>query len=379
VNGGTAPSIPFIDLAAQRARLQPGLDEAIARVVAHGAFINGPEVKAFESALADFAGVSDAVGCGNGTDALFLPLLAEGVGAGDAVIVPSFTFVATAEVVVLLGATPVFVDVDPDTFNVTPESVQAGIDEAKRLGLTPRAVIPVDLFGLPADYEAIEALAAAENMIVVADAAQSFGGSRQGVKVGGLTRITSTSFFPSKPLGCYGDGGAVLTSDADLAERLRSLRAHGGGKDKYDNVRIGVNSRLDTIQAAILSCKLAVLEDEIEARNAAAKRYNDAMPEGVTPPRIFNEAVSAWAQYTIRVKDRGAVVAKLKEKGIPSAVYYPKPLHRQQAYKSYPVAGGTLAASDALADEVLSLPMHPYLDATTQERIVDGVRDAVAD
>ncbi len=371
------PAIPFIDLAAQRARLQPGLDEAIAAVIAHGAYINGPEVKSFERALADFAGAADAIGCGNGTDALFLPLLAEGVGAGDAVIVPSFTFVATAEVVVLTGATPVFVDVDPDTFNVTTESVEAGIDEAKRQRLKPRAVIPVDLFGLPADYEAIDAVAAREDMIVIADAAQSFGGSRQGRKVGSLTRITSTSFFPSKPLGCYGDGGAVLTNDAELAEKLRSLRAHGGGKDKYDNVRIGLNSRLDTIQAAVLSCKLAILDDEIAARNAVAARYNDAMPASVTAPRITNDAVSAWAQYTIRLGDRDAVAGKLKEKGIPSAVYYPKPLHQQQAYKTFPVAGGSLPASDALAGEVLSLPMHPYLDAATQDRIVEGVRSVV--
>ncbi|MDA1059058.1 MAG: DegT/DnrJ/EryC1/StrS aminotransferase family protein [Proteobacteria bacterium] len=377
MNAQQGGALPFIDLAAQRERLQPGLNEAIARVLAHGGFINGPEVKTFERELADFAGVAHAIGCGNGTDALYLPLLAHGLGAGDAVLVPSFTFVATAEVVVLTGATPVFVDVDADTFNVTADSMKAGIAEARRAGLRPRAMIPVDLFGLPADYDAINALANAEGMFVIADAAQSIGGSRAGHRVGGLATITSTSFFPSKPLGCYGDGGAILTNDDDLAEQLRSLRAHGGGKDKYDNIRVGVNSRLDTLQAAILSCKLAIFEDEIRVRGRVAARYNASLPSDVTTPRIFNDAVSAWAQYTVRVKKRDAVAADLKAKGIPTAVYYPKPLHLQQAYRGFPVASGGLAVSERLADEVLSLPMHPYLDEATQDRIVEGMRSAV--
>ncbi len=377
MNAQQGGALPFIDLAAQRERLQPGLNAAIARVLAHGGFINGPEVKTFERELADFAGVAHAIGCGNGTDALYLPLLAHGVGAGDAVLVPSFTFVATAEVVVLTGATPVFVDVDADTFNVTADTMKAGIAEVRRAGLRPRAMIPVDLFGLPADYDAINALANAEDMFVIADAAQSFGGSRAEHPVGGLAPITSTSFFPSKPLGCYGDGGAILTNDDDLAEQLRSLRAHGGGKDKYDNIRVGVNSRLDTLQAAILSCKLAIFEDEISVRGRVAARYNASLPSDVTTPRIFNDAVSAWAQYTVRVKNRDAVAADLKAKGIPTAVYYPKPLHLQQAYRGFPVASGGLAVSERLADEVLSLPMHPYLDEATQDRIVDGMRSAV--
>lgn len=377
MNDNPTPTIPFIDLAAQRDRLQPGLDQAIAAVVGHGAFINGPEVKAFERDLAAFAGVAHAIGCGNGTDALFLPLLAHGVGAGDAVLVPSFTFVATAEVVVLTGATPVFVDVDAETFNVSAETMQKGVAEARRRGLRPRAMIPVDLFGLPADYDALNALADAEDMLVIADAAQSFGGRRGDRPVGSLAKVTSTSFFPSKPLGCYGDGGAILTDDDDLADQLRSLRAHGGGKDKYDNVRIGVNSRLDTIQAAVLSCKLAILADEIVARGNAAARYNSAMPEAVTPPRIFNDAVSAWAQYTVRVANRDAVAAQLKTLGIPTAVYYPKPLHQQQAYRDYPVAGDGLPVSERLADEVLSLPMHPYLEDPVQQRILEGLRSVV--
>ncbi|MDA0368854.1 MAG: DegT/DnrJ/EryC1/StrS aminotransferase family protein [Proteobacteria bacterium] len=377
MNAQQGGALPFIDLAAQRERLQPGLNEAIARVLAHGGFINGPEVKTFERELADFAGVAHAIGCGNGTDALYLPLLAHGLGAGDAVLVPSFTFVATAEVVVLTGATPVFVDVDADTFNVTADSMKAGIAEARRAGLRPRAMIPVDLFGLPADYDAINALANAEGMFVIADAAQSIGGSRAGHRVGGLATINSTSFFPSKPLGCYGDGGAILTNDEGFAEQLRSLRAHGGGKDKYDNIRVGVNSRLDTLQAAILSCKLAIFEDEIRVRGRVAARYNASLPSDVTTPRIFNDAVSAWAQYTVRVKKRDAVAADLKAKGIPTAVYYPKPLHLQQAYRGFPVASGGLAVSERLADEVLSLPMHPYLDEATQDRIVEGMRSAV--
>ena len=373
-----APNIPFIDLAAQRDRLQPGLDAAIAAVLAHGAFINGPEVKSFERDLAEFAGVAHAIGCGNGTDALFLPLLAHGVGAGDAVLVPSFTFVATAEVVVLTGATPIFVDVDADTFNVSADTMKEGIAEARRQGLRPRAMIPVDLFGLPADYAALNALADVEDILVIADAAQSFGGSRAGRPVGSLAAVSSTSFFPSKPLGCYGDGGAILTDDDDLAEQLRSLRAHGGGKDKYDNVRVGVNSRLDTIQAAVLNSKLTILKDEIEARGQVAMRYNSGMPEAVTTPRVFNDAVSAWAQYTVRVPNRDSVAAQLKSLGIPTAVYYPKPLHQQQAYSGYPVAGGGLPMSERLAGEVLSLPMHPYLDEPVQQRIVDGMRNVVS-
>jgi dTDP-4-amino-4,6-dideoxygalactose transaminase len=373
-----APNIPFIDLAAQRDRLQPGLDAAIAAVLAHGVFINGPEVKLFERDLAEFAGVAHAIGCGNGTDALFLPLLAHGVGAGDAVLVPSFTFVATAEVVVLTGATPIFVDVDADTFNVSADTIKEGVAEARRQGLRPRAMIPVDLFGLPADYAALNALADAEDILVIADAAQSFGGSRAGRPVGSLAAVSSTSFFPSKPLGCYGDGGAILTDDDDLAEQLRSLRAHGGGKDKYDNVRVGVNSRLDTIQAAVLNSKLTILRDEIEARGQVAMRYNSAMPEAVTTPRVLKDAVSAWAQYTVRVSNRDAAAAQLKSMGIPTAIYYPKPLHQQQAYNGYPVANGGLPISEQLASEVLSLPMHPYLKDPVQQRIVDGVRNVVS-
>jgi dTDP-4-amino-4,6-dideoxygalactose transaminase len=285
--------------------------------------------------------------------------------------------VATAEVVVLTGATPIFVDVDVDTFNASVETMQEGVAEARRQGLRPRAMIPVDLFGLPADYDALNALADAEDMLVIADAAQSFGGSRGDRPVGGLAKVTSTSFFPSKPLGCYGDGGAILTDDDDLADQLRSLRAHGGGKDKYDNVRIGVNSRLDTIQAAILSCKLTILADEIVARGKVAARYNNAVPEAVTPPRIFNDAVSAWAQYTLRVADRDAVAAQLKTRSIPTAVYYPKPLHQQQAYRNYPVVGGELPVSERLSGEVLSLPMHPYLEEPVQQRILEGLRSVV--
>ena len=372
-----APNIPFIDLSAQRYRLQPGLDAAISAVLAHGAFINGPEVKSFERDLAAFAGVAHAIGCGNGTDALFLPLLAYGIGAGDAVLVPSFTFVATAEVVVLTGATPIFVDVDAETFNVSADTMKEGVAAARRQGLRPRAMIPVDLFGLPADYAGLNALADSEDILVIADAAQSFGGSRAGRAVGSLAAVSSTSFFPSKPLGCYGDGGAILTDDDDLAEQLRSLRAHGGGKDKYDNVRVGVNSRLDTIQAAVLNSKLPILRDEIEARGKVAMRYNDALHGAVKTPQIFNDAISAWAQYTVRVSNRDTAAAQLKSLGIPTAVYYPKPLHQQQAYSGYPVANCGLPISEQLAGEVLSLPMHPYLEDPMQQRIVDGVRNVV--
>ena len=368
--------IPFVDLAAQRERLQPQLDRALERVYSHGRYIGGPEVKQFERDLADFARVAHAITCGNGTDALFLPLLAFGIGAGDAVLVPSFTFVATAEVVVLAGATPIFVDVDSDTFNATPESLAAGITKARRLGLRPRAMVPVDLFGLPCNYEGLNEFAESEGLIVLADAAQSFGGSRGHSRVGGLARVTATSFFPTKPLGCYGDGGAILTDDDDLAAQLNSLRAHGAGMDKYDNVRVGMNSRLDTLQAAILSCKLSILEDEIESRGHIAARYSSSLSGSVTVPRTFEDVDSAWAQYTIRLQNRDALAAHLSGRGIPTAVYYRKPLHLQQAYRDFPVATGGLPVSERLANEVLSLPMHPYLSEDTQEIIIMEIRCA---
>ena len=374
-----APMIPFIDLAAQRKRLGAVIDTAVARVLAHCQFIIGPEVRAFESELADFAGARHAVSCASGTDALVLALRALGIGPGDAVICPSFTFCATAEVAVLVGATPVFVDVHPDTFNIDIAGIPGAIDAAKAAGLTPKAIIPVDLFGLSADHDGIAAAAKAHGLFVIDDAAQGFGATYKGRRLGTFGDLTCTSFFPAKPLGCYGDGGAVLTDDDKVADLLRSIRVHGQGSDKYDNVRIGLASRLDTIQAAVLSEKLKIFPDEIEARDAIAKRYAEGLHDVATVPSVPADLTSVWAQYTIRVSGgrRDALAVALKAEGIPTAIYYPIPLHRQIAYKQYPVGRGGLAVSDRLAGEVISLPMHPYLDQPTQARIVDATRRAL--
>jgi len=374
-----APMIPFIDLAAQRKRLGAAIDTAVARVLAHCQFIIGPEVRAFESELADFAGARHAVSCASGTDALVLALRALGIGRGDAVICPSFTFCATAEVAVLVGATPVFVDVHPDTFNIDIAGIPGAVDAAKAAGLTPKAIIPVDLFGLSADHDGIAAAAKAHGLFVIDDAAQGFGATYKGRRLGTFGDLTCTSFFPAKPLGCYGDGGAVLTDDDKVADLLRSIRVHGQGSDKYDNVRIGLASRLDTIQAAVLSEKLKIFPDEIEARDAIAKRYAEGLHDVATVPSVPADLTSVWAQYTIRVAGGGrdALAAALKAEGVPTAIYYPIPLHRQIAYKQYPVGRGGLAASDRLAGEVISLPMHPYLDQPTQARIVDATRRAL--
>jgi len=371
--------VPFIDVGAQRRRLGTKIDDAIARVTTSCLFINGPEVGQFEKDLAAFCGAKYAVGCASGTDALQLVLMAQGIGPGDAVICPAFTFCATAEVVALVGATPVFVDVHPDTFNIDAASLKRGIETAKRKGLKPKAVIPVDLFGLPADWDAILPITKAENLFVLDDAAQSFGATYKGRKLGTIAHATATSFFPAKPLGCYGDGGAIVTDDAALVEVLKSLRVHGQGTDKYDNIRIGLTSRLDTIQAAVLIEKLKIFPDEIAARDQVAKRYNEGLKEVAIVPQVPEGLTSVWAQYTIRLKPgvRDKLAAALKEKGIPTAIYYPKPLHRLEAYKNYPVVDNGIPVTDRLSEEVISLPMHAYLDAPTQDRIIEAVRDAL--
>ena len=374
------PPIPFVDLEAQRRRLGQRIDEAIARVLAHGQYILGPEVGELERQLAAFSGAKHAITCSSGTDALALVLMSEGVRPGQAVLVPSFTFCATAEVVAWLGATPVFVDVDAVTFNIDPASLEAGIAAARALDLEPVAVIPVDLFGLPAGYDAVHAIAGAHGLFVLADAAQSFGASYGADRTGTLARATATSFFPAKPLGCYGDGGAIFTGDDALAALLRSLRVHGQGAEKYDNVRIGMAGRLDTMQAAILIEKLTIFADEIERRNRVAERYTAALSGVCAVPRVPQGRQSVWAQYTVRVSatKRDAIVAKLKEQGVPAQVYYPKPLHLQTAYRHYPRAAQSLGVSERLAGEVLSLPMHPYLEPETQDHIIDAFLKAAA-
>jgi dTDP-4-amino-4,6-dideoxygalactose transaminase len=374
-----AAPIPFIDVAAQRQRLGERIDAAVARVLGHCQFILGPEVRELEAALAAFCGARHVVTCASGTDALLMVLMARGLGPGDAVICPSFTFCATAEVVARVGATPVFADIDAATFNIAPESAARAVAAARQAGLNPRMIVPVDLFGLPADFAAINALAAAENLFVLDDTAQAFGAMVGNRRLGTLADAAATSFFPAKPLGCYGDGGAVFTDDDDMRDILLSLRTHGEGADRYDNVRIGLTARLDTIQAAVLIEKLKIFPDEIAERDRIARRYSQHLADVVKVPTVPNGMTSVWAQYTIRVKagGRAAFASALKAQGIPTAIYYPKPLHRQEAYRHFPADPSGLPVSDLVAEEVISLPMHSYLDGATQDRIIAAVRQAV--
>ena len=371
--------IPFIDVAAQRRRLGRSVDEAIARVLGHCQFILGPEVRELEIKLSEFCGARHVVTCASGTDALVMVLMARGIGPGDAVICPSFTFTATAEVVALVGATPVFADVEEQSFNLDPASLQEACAAAGAAGLHPKAVIPVDLFGQPADYDRIMPIAEAENLFVLDDAAQAFGATYKNRRIGALAPATATSFFPAKPLSCYGDGGAVITDDDELAQVVRSLRVHGEGRGKYDCVRIGLNGRLDTIQAAVLMEKLKIFPEEILARERIARRYSMGLADVATTPRLAPGSTSVWAQYTIRLPAgrRDGLAAALKMEGIPTAIHYPIPLHRQQPYQRFPIAAGGAPVSERLAEEVISLPMHAYLDQTTQDRIIDAVRRAL--
>lgn len=371
--------VPFIDLSAQRRRLGFLIDEAVGRVLNHCQFINGPEVVELEQKLAAFAGAKHVVSCASGTDALIMVLMAKGVGPGDAVLCPSFTFCATGESVALTGASPIFVDVDPVTFNMDAASLKSGLVAARNAGLKPKGIIVVDLFGQAANHDAIAAVAETERLFVLDDAAQSFGATYKGRRLGGIGNIMTTSFFPAKPLGCYGDGGAIFTDDAALADILRSIRIHGQGSNKYDNVRLGLTARLDTVQAAVLLQKLAIFEDEITARNEVARRYAVGLDNVVVVPRVLDGNTSVWAQYTIRLPqgDRDAFAAALKAKGIPTMVYYTKAMHQQTAYRHYPVVDGGLPVSDALSKDVISLPMHPYLDEASQARIISAVLDAV--
>jgi dTDP-4-amino-4,6-dideoxygalactose transaminase len=372
-----ADPIAFIDLQAQRRRLGEPLNKAIQAAVEGGQWILGPQVTQFEQEIAAWAGVKHAIACANGTDALLLVLRAWGVGPGDAVFVPAFTFAASGEVVSLAGASPVFVDVLPDTFNMDPVSLEAAIALVKRDGkLTPKVVMPVDLFGQPADYRALAPIAARENLKLFCDTAQGFGGLLDGVRAGAFGDAAATSFFPAKPLGCYGDGGAVFTNDDGLKGLLLSLRMHGQGSDRYEHIHIGMNSRLDTIQAAILIEKLKIFPDEIDARNRIAKRYNDAFAGSnrIKSPAVIAGATSTWAQYTLQVENRTKFQADLKEAGVPTAVYYPIPLSRQKAYGHY--LSAPTPVSEDLAAKVVSLPMHPYMDDATQDRIIKAVLDS---
>ena len=378
--------IPFIDLAAQQARIKPGLDAAIARVLAHGAYVMGPEVRELEQRLAAFCGAARALSCANGTDALALPLMAWEIGAGDAVFCPAFTFAATPEVIPWTGATPVFVDILPDTYNLDPDHLEAAILAVKAEGrLRPAVVIAVDLFGQPADYPRLSEVCRRHGLKLIADSAQGFGGTLDGRHPIAWADVATTSFFPAKPLAGYGDGGAVLTRDDTLWERMDSLRVHGkavagdpaldGHDPKYLNARIGMNSRLDTLQAAILLEKLAIFEDEIERRQSVAGRYADGLAEVcLSVPQVIPGGVSTWAQYVIEHRDRDGLAAHLRAAGIPTAVYYPVPMHRQGPYAHFPRGPGGLPVSDAKAGSVLALPMHPYLTPEIQDRIIAAVR-----
>jgi dTDP-4-amino-4,6-dideoxygalactose transaminase len=369
--------IAFVDLHSQQRRIRKQLDAALGRVLDHGSYIMGPEVAELENQLAEFCGAKHVVSCSNGTDAIALVLRAKEIGPGDAVFVPSFTFAATAEVVAWVGATPVFVDVLPDTFNMDPASLKEAIATAVSTGLVPRAVIPVDLFGQPADYHPIEQICQAHGLWIISDAAQSFGSTYHERKVGTIGLATTTSFFPAKPLGCYGDGGAIFTDDDTLVDILRSLRVHGQGEDKYQNIRVGINGRLDTLQAAILKEKLAIFPDEIIARQIVAERYNHGLKDILETPFVPKGLQSVWAQYTIIVADksRDALASALKAQGIPTAIYYPRPLHKQIAYKHYPIGGKGLKVSEDLATRVLSLPMHAYLSEEMQNQIIQAIRN----
>ena len=378
--------IPFIDLQAQRARLGQPLEDAILKVVRSGAYIMGPEIAQFEKELGAFGQAPYVLSCGSGTEALQLPLMAWGVGPGDAVFCPSFTFAATAEVVPLVGASPVFVDILDGTYNLDPVALDAAIEAVKAEGkLMPKVVIAVDLFGQPADYPAISAVARKHGLKLISDSAQGFGCTLNRQHPIHWADVTTTSFFPAKPLGCYGDGGAVLCKDERLHDLLVSLRVHGqavksdlDGKTfdhdpKYLNLRIGMNSRMDTIQAAVLLQKLTIFADEIAARNHVAERYAAGLGDVVKVPKVIDGGVSVWAQYTIETDDRDGLIAHLKGQEIPTAVYYPIPIHRQDVYSVYPAPGG-LPVTDAKSKVVMSLPMHPYLTQDDQDRVIAAIR-----
>ena len=369
--------IPFIDMQAQRRRMGDSLTRAIAEAVEGGQWILGPQVAALEERLASFVSVKHAVACANGTDALLLVLKAWDIGPGDAVFVPAFTFAATAEVVALAGASPVFVDVEDDTFNISLLSLQNALAMVRKDGaLRPRAVIPVDLYGQPADYNRLEPFVERENLLMLCDVAQAYGASYRGRFAGSIGHAATTSFYPAKPLGCYGDGGACFTNDSALADALRSLRMHGQGADRYEHPRIGLNSRLDTIQAAILLEKLKIFPDEVIARDRIAARYNQGLKSNrIQTPVVIDGAKSVWAQYTIQVDNRAKLQADLKDQGIPTAVHYPIALSKQGAYADFPSV--PTPNSEKLAQRVVSLPMHPYLDEKTQDRIIEAVLKSV--
>jgi UDP-2-acetamido-2-deoxy-ribo-hexuluronate aminotransferase len=365
----------FIDLKAQQERIRKNIEENIKKVLDHGKYIMGPEIYQLEEMLAQYVGVKYTIGVASGTDALLISLMALGIGPKDAVFTSPFTFIATAEVVKLLGATPVFVDIRPDTFNINPDKLEEAIKLAKQKSLNPRGIIPVDLFGQAADYERIDEIAQKYELFVLQDAAQSFGGSYKGDKTCSNADVAATSFFPAKPLGCYGDGGMIFTNDSELNERLLSIRIHGMGANKNDNIRVGVNGRMDTLQAAILLAKMTIFDEEINLRQEVAKRYSQGLRAPCETPFVESFNVSAWAQYSILHPDRQVVQEALKKENIPSAIYYPTPLHLQQAFIDLGYCQGDFPVSEKIAGEIFSIPMHPYLGEKEQERICNIIND----
>jgi UDP-2-acetamido-2-deoxy-ribo-hexuluronate aminotransferase len=377
----------FIDLKQQYARIREQVDSRIAAVFEHGRFVLGPEVSELEERLAAYVGCRCCVSCANGTDALLLALMAHGVGPGDLVLVPAFTFIATAEVVRLVGATPVFVDIDPRTYTLDPASLAAVLEQLASgqpsapgipSGHCPRGIIAVDLFGIAADYDALEPIAREHGLFVLEDAAQSVGGSYRGRKAGALAPIAATSFYPAKPLGCYGEGGALFVEDERMADRMVSLRDHGSAPgERYTHERIGLNARLDTLQAAVLLAKLEVFDDEVAKRQAVAERYQAELDGAVIVPVVPHGCTSVWAQYSIRTENRDGLVASLRREGVPTAIHYPTPLHLQPAFASLGYGPGSFPVSEACARTIVSLPMHPYLSEDEQVRVCEAVRRAV--
>ncbi|MCD6570982.1 MAG: DegT/DnrJ/EryC1/StrS family aminotransferase [Deltaproteobacteria bacterium] len=384
-------NIPFIDLKKQQARIYEKIVGNIKKVLDHGQYIMGPEVTDLEEVLADYVGVGNAIACSSGTDALLVALMSYDVGPLDAIFTTPFTFIATAEVISLLGATPVFVDIDPYTFNIDPDSLELAIRALRQNRpdiyplpdgyehLRPRGIIAVDIFGQPADYNRINQVASRNSLFVIEDAAQAFGAEYNGAKAGKLSDIGITSFFPAKPLGTYGDGGMVFTDDPDLAEKIRSTHLHGKGSNKYDNIRIGINGRLDTIQAAILLAKFEIFPEEIDLRISVADRYTQVLSNSdvVRPPFVSEGVKSAWAQYCLLSINRSKIIKGLNASSIPTAIYYPIPLHMQTAFSRLNYKKGDFPVSETTCEMIFSIPMHPYLDIEDQRQIAGVIMDIV--
>ena len=366
----------FIDLKAQQSRIRDKIDKRIESVLDHGKYIMGPEVFELEEKLANYVGVKYCISCSSGTDALLIPLMANGIGPGDAVLTTPFTYIATAEVISLLGAEPVFLDIYEDTYNMNPDYIEDAIKDSEKKGLNAKAIIPVDLFGLPARYRLITELANKYGLMIIEDAAQGFGGSIRGEKAGSFGHVASTSFFPAKPLGCYGDGGAIFTNDEELAEVMRSVRIHGSGTDKYENVRIGINGRLDTFQAAVSLEKLSIFDDELRLRNEVADYYSSNIDTDIKTPFTPKDYKSSWAQYSLLANSkshRAEIISSLKQVNIPSMIYYKTPLHLQRVFEGLGYEKGDFPISERVSRQIFSIPMHPYLNREEQNMIIEVI------